>query len=40
MSQKGSHSAGLKPRFTPVLWSGINRDEPGQNRGGTVENLV
>ena len=34
-----SHCPGLRCRFTPVWWSGMNRDEPCHNRGGTVDNL-
>ena len=34
-----SHCPGLRCRFTPVWWSGMNRDEPCHNRGGTLDNL-
>ena len=34
-----SHCPGLRCRFTPVWWSGMNRDEPCHNRGSTVDNL-
>ena len=34
-----SHCPGLRCRFIPVWWSGMNRDEPCHNRCAIVDNL-